>query len=591
MKKLRFISILILLLMFHIVCNSQEIESNVYNQIKVTVKKNTAVYAKPNTFGEKKGNVSKGDVFELYDINKNMYKIRTADGKYAWIGAAAVDIPLVENDVRVTGKLFVEPSRKAESVIELRSNVSAMLLESDGQWYKVRLSDGREGWTKKVRTVPQSVAYSQRGARLTDTPGKSSANSVWMDAGKQYVTLKRDGDYYLISDGTHTGWMKNPHLPPALVTKDKIKLCLNDDIRKQNGPELEQGVKVEPLDYFHKIYMVRMQDGTVAFQHRDGFAAFEPEILPVAKEVSLYSERDDDSEVIGKVPAMSNMPIIKKDDDWAQVDNGNGQSGWIYLEDAEMADDGWMYVAVDGVLLDDPDWEAEAVDSVKAGQRFEKGMICGQFYEAEMEDGREGWLQTHVVKPTPFEKAVMLRNNKMSSGTANQEGKHSNVGEAKKWDEVTQIEKIEDFVKIRTKDGKVGWVRQRDVRPEGQVEPGAIAFIYHIMWKFYEHNHTTSIFGEILYMLLFLLFFSVPYIVSYYAAKRIAYIKVLPNFIVKVVGSVVILFLAVILVGNLHWPNAYPPFRFYPNLTTATHLIFGLAAVMNFLHLIYRHRC
>lgn len=562
--------------------------------IPVTIKKDAAVHLKASDFTEKIGDVKVGETYYLLKEENNMYQIKLGDGTIGWIRHYNAEVPLVENDVRVTGRLLKEPNIRSEIIIELRMNVSATLLQDDGKWKKVRIADGREGWITNMRTVKYSIVYSQRGGWLLSGPSAGDSKVQWVDEGIPFLPQKRkDNWYYIMLENGAKGWMENPHLPAALVAKFDMKLSLNDDIRRQNGAEIKKGEQLEPLDYFKEKYMLRTQNGEVGFQARGSFIVFEPEIQTIVSVTNVFAEQDKGGKVLTQIPAMSNIPVMERDGDWIKVDAGGGNFGWVNLAQTveTKAADGWMYVGADGDLLADAAYDAEVIGNVKVGQKFEKESIYGKYYEVTMEDGREGWLRIHTVKPSPNDKSVMLRDATLISGRKSQEGQHQAVGTAEKWEEVVQLEREEDYVQIRTKDGKTGWVHQYNVRTEGQVSDGAVPVLYHLMWKMYEHNHTTGFFGEVLYFIVFLLYLSIPYIIVYFAGMGIGYIKFLPNLIVKLLGTVVIFFGAIIIVHNTNWTASYPPYQFYPNLTMAGHLIAGLVTIVNFWHLIYRHRC
>jgi len=565
-----------------------------HKAIPVTITKDAAIHIKATDFSEKVGDVKRGEQYYLMKEENGMYQIQLQDGAVGWVRNGHASIPLVENDVRVSGRLMKEPNIRSEIIIELRLNASAMLLEESGKWKKVRLADSREGWITNVRTVTYNIVYSQRSGWLMSDASSSASQVQWVDEGIPFLPQKRnDNWFYILLENGAKGWMNNPHLPAALVAKYDINLSPTDDIRYPKGTAIAKGEKVEPLDYFKDKYMIRTQNNEVGFQSRNAFIVFEPEKQAIVAETPVYSEKNENSGVLLKIPAMSNIPVLEKNGDWVKVDAGGGNFGWINLAQTVESEggDGWMYVAYDGDLLADAENDAEVIGKVKVGQKFEKESIYGRYYEVTMEDGRKGWLRIHVVKPNPAEKSVMLRGDGIISDRKSQEGKNRTIGKAEKWEEVVQLEREKDFVKIRTNDGKVGWVNQRNVHTEGRVSDGAIPILYNLMWMMYENNHTTGFFGDIFYMIIFLLYMIIPYVSVYFMAMGVAYIKILPNFIVKVLGTGVILLAAIWIVINLHWTSSYPPFEFYPNNTMAGHLIFGLLTIGSFWHLIYRHRC
>lgn len=582
---------LLLLLVIFIPLSAQQ---NLYKEIPVTITKDAAVHIKPNDYTERVGQVKKGQKFDLLKEENNFYQIKLPEGTVGWVRNWYAEIPRVKNDVRVTGRLMTEPNIRSKIIIELRLNASAMLLVDQGKWKRVRLADGREGWITHVRAVNAGISYTQRAGRLMKQHNSVSGQVRWVEQGEAYVAKeRRDNWYRIVLDDGSRGWMENPHLPAALIAMNDVKLSLTDDVRWPKGPAVAKGSMVEPLDYFKNKYMVRTTDGQVGFQMRGNFMVYEPEQMSIVRQTPVYNKKDRNAQVLATIPAMSNVPLLEKDGTWARIDAGGGITGWIQSEKAAEAGagDGWMYVAADGKLLADSDSRAGIVGDVKKGQKFKKESIYGQYYEVTMEDGREGWLPTHLVKPSAAEITIMIHDAALVSDMKSQEGKNRIVGSVAMWDTVTQIEKAEQRVKIRTKDGLTGWVNQRWVRPDGQVKEGSIPALYHLMWWLYTWYQDTGFWGSLIYYAIIILFMCIPFFLGYLGAYGIAKIRFLPNLPVKLAGSIVIFIIAISFEGNMNWYWSYPPFHFNPDLKMLGLILGNIIFIAHFWNLIYRHRC
>ena len=471
-----------------------------------------------------------------------------------------------------------------------------MLIRKEGKWNFIRLADGREGWIRNLRTVKAGILYTQRAGRLLSNPQFDAGQLAWVESGSRYVPLEfKDGWYKIAIEAGKIGWMDRPQLPQLLKSKRTQKLSLTDDLRYPKGPQIAKGELVEPLDYFTKKYMIRTADGITGFVDRGSFLVVEPEQTTFVAETPVFTKPEKSAKQVTSLAAMSTVAILKKEGDWALVDLGGGKTGWTFFEKQKQAQravaDGYMYVAANGALLADPDSEAEEIAQVKKGQKFEKGTVYGQYYEATFEDGREGWLPTHLVKPSAAEITIMQHSSAIISDRKNQEGKKQVIGRVAKWDTVVQLAKKEGQVKIKTKDGVIGWVNQRWVRPEGQIKEGAVAFLYHPMWWLYAWYQDTGFLGSLLYYLIVLLWMAIPFLLGYLAAYGVAKIRFLPNLPVKLLGSVLIFIVSLTYIGNTNWYWSYPPMQYSPTLEMLGQIVGMIFFIWHFWGLIYRHRC
>ncbi len=565
-------------------------------QLPVTITKNASIHTKASDFTAPVGKVKKGETYTCLNQKNGFYQIELKDGTIGWVRNWHAKIPLVKNAVLVSGRLMTEKNIRSEIIIELRLNVSAMLLKQEGKWYRVRLADGREGWIRNVRTVISGILYSQRAGRLLNAPQFDSRQLDWVEAGSRYVPLEYTNGWYKIAvESGKIGWMDRPQLPVALKAKNRFKLALNDDLRHPKGAQISKGTIVEPLDYFKKKYMVRTSEGIVGFAARGAFLPVEPEQATFVAETQVFAKPDKKTAPLTRLSAMSTVTVLGKKGAWQLLDLGGGKTGWAYLEQQKKAlqaeEEGYLFVAANGKLLAEPDTDAEEIRNVKKGQKIKKKSIYGQYYEVTTEDGVVGWLPTHLVKPVPSEASIMMHSCGIVSDHKSQEGKNLIIGKAAKWDTVYQLEKVEGKTKIKTKDGVVGWVNQRWVRPEGQVREGAVAFLYHPMWWLYAWYQNTGFFGSLLYYLIVLLWLCVPFVLGYLAAYGIAKIRLLPNLPVKLIGSVLIFFIALVFLGNTHWYRSYPPMEFSPTLQMLGQILGMIIFIGSFWSLIYRHRC
>jgi len=119
----------------------------------------------PDTGYNKVGQAHKGDILTVVDTEGNWYHVKTAGGLDAYIlaeyvekdGAASPDAPIARSNNSSAAVSYVKvvdgpanvrsaPNSSSTKVTMLNQNTIYPVLGREGDWYKIRLSDGRTGY-------------------------------------------------------------------------------------------------------------------------------------------------------------------------------------------------------------------------------------------------------------------------------------------------------------------------------------------------------------------------------------------------------------------------------------------------------------
>lgn len=189
-------------------------EASALENAKGTVTANVLnVRSGPGTNNKKIGATYKGDVLEILDSSKGWYKVRLSNGQEGWVSGNYLNVTTSSNtSVAEASKTIVTKGKVTANVLNVRSGVGTQhsivgklqkntvvdVLDSSNGWYKVKLSNGQEGWCSgdyiqsvenAIITTPDVVVSSQdtviktQSDVLSNVKGRVTASALNVRSG------------------------------------------------------------------------------------------------------------------------------------------------------------------------------------------------------------------------------------------------------------------------------------------------------------------------------------------------------------------------------------------------------------------------
>lgn len=216
----------------------------------------------PSTSYEKIGQITKGSEIEILEVKEGWFKF-SFNGKEGWIaGEFAKQYDqgeeTIENtsDTNQTGEnqgLLVEvnsatlnlrsdPSLESDILTQLNQGTQAILLKKDGDWSKIKLSDGTTGWVaswliKEVHTQisnQPTVKILNPGTNLRAGPSTKHEIVAKADEGEIFPIINTVNDWFQIQlkngqTAYVAGWIVSAHGVPG-ITKPNLTNSLNGKV-------------------------------------------------------------------------------------------------------------------------------------------------------------------------------------------------------------------------------------------------------------------------------------------------------------------------------------------------------------------------
>ncbi|MCR1874975.1 SH3 domain-containing protein [Paraclostridium bifermentans] len=160
--------------------------SNIYAAEREVVKAEKLNVRKgPSIEEQRVGSLDRGMVVEILETNNGWNKIKLTDGNEGWVSGDYTD---KENGTVTASKLNVRkgPATEHDKLDTLDKNTEIKLLEEQGNWYRIKLDDKKEGWVcgDYVLTESQAKEQEQNQAKqqANDTAKEVKSASTVSDA-------------------------------------------------------------------------------------------------------------------------------------------------------------------------------------------------------------------------------------------------------------------------------------------------------------------------------------------------------------------------------------------------------------------------
>jgi len=397
------------------------------------------------------GRVEEGTRLPVLDKQGDWYKVSLAGGQTGWVAGWLVDIKETSAEASASQQVVVTtdilnvregPGTGNAIVGALHNGDKLPVLDSSGDWYKVRMPGGSTGWiaswlidVNNVSTTGGQQGQSQQSQQSQNQqgpsgnstgkevvvktgilnvrggPGTSNGIVARVNQGVKLPLLESSNDWCKVKlpdggTGWVAGWLVDIHevtAPPveqadqSTGNVSKEAVVKTDTLNVRGGPGTSNGVvaRVEAGDRMPilessngwcKVELPGGGTGWVAGWLVDVKAVSKPQETPVTGEAVVYAGGVNvrggpgtDHNVVTQVSRGERMSILDKAGEWYKVKSSGGTVGWIA---------GWL-VQIDTASASTPEDEKpeQDLDENKPGESGETGADSGQEPGGETEAG------------------------------------------------------------------------------------------------------------------------------------------------------------------------------------------------------------
>ncbi len=308
--------------------------------------------------------IQAGNSFTILSIKDSWIEIDLANDQRGWVADWLVDVKVEQQNT--TSEQLLEatveilnvrsgPSTSFKIVDKIAPGTSYPLLESDGEWSKITLSDTRVGWVSSQYTrLIDKITVQNEIEPIHTEPNTNSSNNNTSEDQTEEVNVTTT----VIVNTEILNLRKSPSLDAEIVKKLSLgteakKLQSNDE---WSEVQLEDGTK----GWVFRTYVKEVK-GVYEVKNPEAPVVASPASVPVDAKVKIITNGTNlrngpstSKEIVQTAKAGETFPIIQVEGDWFQIDIGSGKTAYVA---------GWV-VAAEGV----PNIERSSLANALAGK-------------------------------------------------------------------------------------------------------------------------------------------------------------------------------------------------------------------------------
>jgi uncharacterized protein YgiM (DUF1202 family) len=266
---------------------------------------------------------------------------------------------------------------------------------------------------------------------------------------------------------------------------------------------------------------------------------------------NLIAQVSTPEKILGQVNTGDMCTVLQIKDDWVKVSLPGKKVGWVQRGILNLPDPDAVTISRDWPLFskrgnwNEPwDTNGPVIGHVRKGMIARRLELNAEWYEIELPDGVTGWIPQHAAATSIMDETSIKRDDVAVSDTTKKKNAARYGVEIKAGEKLIQIARGIKWVKVRTSDGKEGWLESYKLDVAAALPVGGSnAFLYRTFNTLDKLGDKNMLLGVLIFVIHWLVIPIIPGIVLwllYYFT--VGLIKPINNWFLKA-GYGVVLFL------------------------------------------------
>ncbi len=376
--------------------------------------------------------------------------------------------------IQTSTDLYSGPGKKYKKITKLEAGTQVFLLESQENWHRVELPDGRRGWIYQgaARSVGrEKIVIVKDRAKVRRGPGEEYSAFAVILKGKELECVGERGNWYLVElIKGRTGWVSKMDAQKVsfrnLITLKPTYAYRAADKKSGILLNISEGAELIQLGKVREFYQVRLPGGKIGYVHESVVTVVRERSIRVKDRALLRFGSNEGYGVIDTLEVGMQLTKLSQKGDWYEVKTPDGKTGWIHKSsvavtaadiDEEFVDEKPVYVITnrDSNIREAPGTDKPKITRVKKGTLLLKLDQRNDWIRIKMSDERIGWIYEPLVD---YNITVLLTkldcNLRYGPSTRYQLYRRTQKGTP-----LVQITERYGWTRVYVDDGNIAWIK------------------------------------------------------------------------------------------------------------------------------------
>lgn len=379
----------------------------------------------------------------------NWYQVKLPSNRIGWIREDLLRNNPSQMIANERANIRMGPGTEFQIIEEVEKNTPLEKLEEQGDWYKVKLPNGKIGWIRR-----DLVSFSFYPTTSQALPG---SNILQVQGAVNQAPVQR---------------LRSQSLDVVMITSSGINLRVRPDTSAEVITTLKPGTKLTRINQQGEWFEVQTSDGVLGFVHQSGFGATSKKLYTNAK-TNLRFGPSTDYKILAALPEKTEVTRLDERDNWVYVQTPSNQKGWIRKDMLDQKGAplpglprvsepafGTLITTSACKVLKEPMENAPTVKSVSLNTELTKLGKYKNWFQVELVSGERGWVSNEFVREKINKKIIAIRKAEVYQQANSQSGL---LGTINVGDRYQPLAAENGYYRIQYSPGTTGWVAEKDV--------------------------------------------------------------------------------------------------------------------------------
>jgi len=412
------------------------------------------------------------------------YEVKLPDGQIGYVHNSVFIIvaPVQNQDKLYTVKdvnVLKYPESNSTTVATLASGTPVSQIDKRDNWINIKLSNGGSGWilssdvSSGAKPITPNDIIVERGtlrtlnqANIRSGPGETFSAIEKIAINRQLTKIGSYKNWYQIQLANNkSGWIADNDVED--ITLDKIITIRQTNAREYSKSdsrvieELKTGAILIPHEEQNGFYAITTTGNKGGWVNSQDVLPLKYPVIYTKDRANIRQAPNTTASVVAVLEEGTRLEPTTEQNKWYFVRLADGGSGWISENTILKPHFPKIKISSTANAYTKPSIQSEVVSMLMKGDEFQAVAKLGEWYKILLRGGDFGWVYSSYYDEIINSNLLIKENSFIREGPGID---YKIIGTAKAGDKMKCLAEENDWCKVTSSSGEVGWINSKSSR-------------------------------------------------------------------------------------------------------------------------------